>query len=108
MKNIKIVETVWDIKSLYKEANTPARRALAGYMLQTGKTNDVILGGAFSLLRDIESCKGKVYRLESGTTPRNEKLIISNVELAIGGGLNKFALKEREIRKTLKRINDYV
>ena len=109
MKIIKVMETVYDIKTLYKEASTQAQRALVGYMLKTGKTNDVILGGAFTLVKDVERCKGKLYKLITRTAAEeNEKQIISIAETAMAGGFNQFALSKREIRRTLKRIANYV
>lgn len=108
MRNIKVIETVWDIKSLYKEATTPARRALAGYMLKTGKTNDLLLGAAFTLLREVERCKNRLYNLSFAVMPEEEKQIVAAVEIAMNGGFKKFALSKREIKRTLKRINDYV
>ena len=104
MKNIQITEGAWCLKSLYQAANTPATRALVGYMLKTCKAENVIYGGALYLLKDIEACKGNIYYLELCTNANDAKKIIHIAEKSLEGKYKHFALSKREIRKTLKRI----
>jgi hypothetical protein len=108
MKTITINAIPWDVKSLYQESSTPTRRALLGYMLKTGNTNDATLGGAFSLIRDIEMRNGKLYRIVSQVSHKQEKEIISIAETAMAGGLKSFALTKREIKSTLRHISDFI
>lgn len=108
MKNIFITATPWDVKSLYQESSTPARRALLGYMLKTGNTNDSVLGGAFSLVRDVEMRNGKLYRVIPQVSRSQEKEIIAIAETAMAGGLKSFALTKREIKRTLRHISDFI
>ena len=106
MTIIHVSEMGWDIKSLYSNADTKAKRGLMGYMMRTGRSDDLVFGGAFALVRDIEaySCHGNVYKL-SICSPR-AKEIIAIAETAMAGGFDKFAFSKREIRRIGRRIND--
>ena len=108
MKPIEINAIPWDVKSLYQEAKTPALRALFGYMLKTGNTNDPTLGGAFSLIRDIEMCNGNIYRIIPAVSRSKEKEIITIAETAMAGKLKGFALTKMEIRISLKYVSDFI
>ena len=108
MKTIFITATPWDVKSLYQESSTPARRALLGYMLKTGNANDPILGGAFSLIRDIEMRNGRLYRITPQVSLQKEKEIIAIAETTMAGGLKGFTLSKREIKRALRNISDFI
>ena len=77
MKNIKVLPHIWETRSLYQSANTPAQRALAGYIVKTGSTSNPICGAAFSMLRDIEYCKQRdiIYDLLFCVGPEEQKQI---------------------------------
>lgn len=107
MTKIIITATPWDTKSLYQESTSPALRALLGYMVKTGNTNDVILGGAFSLIRAIEMCNGKLYRLVSSLPKEQANEIVMVAEGAMAGNLKGFAFTQREIKKILKHISAF-
>lgn len=105
MKNIQIIEGAWNLKSLYKEANTPAKRALVGYMVKTCKADDATFGGALYLLRDIETRKGnEIYYLELCTKANKAKQIVHITEMALEGKYKHFALSKREIKKMIKHL----
>ena len=109
MKTIKIYDTVYDIKELYRKANTPAQRALAGYMIKSGQTSNPIFGGAFRFLREVEHClrTEEIYEIYSLVDSNIKKQIIHIAQIAIDGELDKFALSEKEIRDTLKNLSEY-
>ena len=102
MKTIKVMETKWDILPLYQAAITKASRGLLGYMIKTGRSDDLIFGGAFSLLREIESCHG-LYRLK---LHGNYKEIIYITEIAQNGGFDKFAISKTEIKRITNMLGD--
>lgn len=104
LKNIQIIEGAWCLEALYKEANTPAKRALVGYMLKTCKADNTLYGGALYLLRDIESCKGNIYCLEPCMNADKAKKIIHIAEMSLEGKYKRFTLSKREIRKMLKHL----
>lgn len=107
MKSIKIEETVYDIKSMYRKANTIAERSLLGFMIKAGYTNDSIFGGAFHVLHAVESCKGLYRLLPYCNSKENEKKIIYIVEKALDGEWNDLAISQKDITYNLKRIADY-
>lgn len=99
MKIIRVMETGNDIRCLYRQATTPNQRALLGYMVRKGRTDDTILGGALHLLREIEAAERNrvVYHL-SIETPYARR-IIEWVELTQFGALDRFALSKHEVMK---------
>lgn len=101
MKIIRVMETGSDIRCLYRQATTPNQRALVGYMVRKGKTDDTILGGALHLLREIEAAERNrtVYHLRIETP--EARRIIEWVELAQLGALDRFALPAREIKRCI-------
>ena len=103
---IKIYDIAYDTISLYRKANTPAQRALAGYIIKSGKTNDTIFGGAFNLLRGIESCnaKGEIYELYPMVDKETKKKIMHVAQVTLDGKLDKFAISERERQDTIKYL----
>lgn len=106
MKTITINETGWDLHLLYKEAiKTKARRGLFGYMLRTGRADNLIFGGAFQLLRDLEPVWGKeAYHLRSNTGEGRH--IVAVAEVALAGGFDRFALSKREMQRTIQALKD--
>lgn len=101
---IKITETTYDALTLYRKANTDSQRALAGYIIKSGKINDPIFGGAFDLLRCIERCNetGEIYELYSLVDPETKKKIKHVAQIAIDGKFDKFMISERECQHTIK------
>ena len=99
LKNIKVYPHTWETRSLYQSANTPAQRALAGYIVKTGNTSNPICGAAFSMLRDIEYCKQRdiIYDLLFCAEPEEQKQIVRIVEAALKGSLDRFSFTKREI-----------
>lgn len=109
MKTIKVGAAIVDIRLLYKKANTPAQRALLGYMTKTAVVTDPIFGGAFNLLRGIEWCmEGSViynlYPLEDSVTT---KKIIHIAQLALDGEFDSFTIKAKEIENIIKCMNNF-
>lgn len=106
MKTITINEVGWDLHILYREAiQTKARRGLFGYMLRTGRADNLIFGGAFQLLKQLEPVWGKAaYSLRPETSAARE--IIAVTEAALAGGFDRFALSRREMQRTIKALND--
>ena len=102
MKIIRVMETGSNIHYLYEHAKTPNQRALLGYIIRKGYSDDLVFGGAFHLLREIERAKAKniVYKL-SIETPYGRQ-IIECAELAQQGAFNRFTLSAREVRKCIR------
>lgn len=99
MKLIYVMETKWDIENLYASATTKAQRSLLGYMIKTGRSDDLIFGGAFAMLRDVENC-ATLYRLTINTN--HYKDIIKIAQEAKQGTFRRFAFSKREIRHILR------
>lgn len=99
MKVIYVQPHIWEVKSLYQSAQTPAQRDLAGYIIKTGNANNPICGAAFSMLREIESCRnrGLIYQLLFVVTIDEQKQILKMVETALNGGLHRFSFTKREM-----------
>ena len=106
MKIIKLYDIAYDILTLYRKAKTPAQRALAGYIIKSGKIDDPILGGAFYFLRQVEIAMEteEIYDIYSMVAPDVKKKIIHIAQLAIDGELDKFAMSERQIKDTIKYL----
>ena len=109
MKTIKIIATMNDIRIMYKKANTPAQRALLGYMVKTGVVTDTIFGGAFNLLHSIEWCmEGNViYRLYPLEDVEATKKIIHVAQLALDGEFDSFSIKAKEIDNIMRCMNNF-
>lgn len=103
---IKIYDTVYEPILLYRKANTPAQRALVGYITKAGLVSDPILGGAFNVLRSIEWCmqNEEVYELYSIVDSETKKKILHVVQIALDGKFDRFAVSEREINNILKNL----
>lgn len=103
---IKIYDTVYEPILLYRKANTPAQRALVGYITKAGLVSDPILGGAFNVLKGIEKCmrNEEIYELYSLVDNLTKKKILHIVQLALDGKLDRFTVSEREINNILKNL----
>lgn len=106
MKIIKLYDTIYDIKTLYRKANTPAQRALVGYITKAGLTNDALFGGAFKLLCDVERCmdNGDIYMIHSYVDKEMEKKISHVAQLALDGKFNDFAIRKADIDSIIKAL----
>lgn len=108
MKTIKVEEVYFTPKQLYTEAmKSEPLRALFGYMLWTGRINDTILGGAFSLVCDLENRKpDELYQLMSMTTKEKYREIVAIAQYALAGSMAKFAPSKRQLRGNYRRLQD--
>jgi hypothetical protein len=104
MKQIKVMETYYDITTLYKKAaQSKPRRALFGYMMRTGRTDNTVFGGAFRLIEELEEVpKNDVYKLKLTSLKSPE--IVAVAEVAIAGGFNQFAIPFWDIKRTAKAL----
>lgn len=103
---IKINHHTFETITLYKRANTDAQKALAGYIIKTGKVNDPILGGAFHVLCKIERCndEGEVYELYNLLTSQEKRKVIDYVQMAMDGEFSPFMFNETERRNMIKHL----
>lgn len=105
---IKINHHTFETLTLYKRANTEAQRALAGYIIRSGKVGDPILGGAFHVLRKIEECneEGEIYELYNLVCAEDKRKIIGYAQMAMDGDLDKFMIPETERRNMVKHLSE--
>ena len=103
---IKINHHVFETLVLYKRANTEAQRALAGYIIRSGKVNDPILGGAFHVLCKIERCneEGEVYELYNLLSVTEKRKVLDYVQMALDGELDAFMFNEAERKNMMKHL----
>lgn len=103
---IKVYDTVCDPILLYRKANTPATRALVGYITKAGLTTNAIFGGAFMVLRNIERCMNneEVYELYNCVDNETKREILHIVQLAMDGKFDRFTITERERNEILKNL----
>ena len=103
---IKICDISYEPIVLYRKANTPAQRALVGYMIKAGVACDPIFGGAFKVLRSIEYCmdENEIYELYNLVDAETKRKILHIAQLALDGKLDRFAISERERNDTLKNL----
>jgi hypothetical protein len=106
MKIVKLYDVVYDIRALYRKANTPAQRALAGYITKAGLTQDTFFGGAFKLLCDVERCvdNGEIYMIQSYVERETEKKILYIAQCAMDGTFDSFAIRKADIDTILKAL----
>lgn len=104
---IKINHHVFETLVLYKRANTEAQRALAGYIIRSGKTNDPILGGAFHVLCKIERCneEGEVYELYNLLSATEKRKVLEYVQMALDGDFDAFMFNEAERKNMIKHLS---
>lgn len=98
MKIIKVIPSGSPLHLLYARATTPARRELLGVMLHTGRIEDMVCGGAFHLLCDIEK-SGGLYRIVIDTDRETASEIIQIAEMAYNRQFRKFALSKPQVVK---------
>ena len=103
---IKINHHTFETLTLYKHADTPAQRALAGYIIKSGKANDSILGGAFHVLKKIERCneEGEIYELYNLLTTTEKRKILDYVQMAFDGDLDAYMFNETERKNMMKHL----
>lgn len=102
MKIIKVMETAIPMKVIYHNATTPNQRALLGYIIRKGYTDDYVLLGALHLLREIEKANERKILYQLCSESPNAKWIIEACELAQQGAFDSYAIPVREIRKNIR------
>lgn len=105
MKEIKIHKTHYAIEALYNKARTKSQRALLGYMVKGGHATDSIYGGAFRLVREIESC-AEIYVIATDENLKDTMEIIEIAEAAMKGLWDEFAFSEREINTIIIQLQN--
>jgi hypothetical protein len=105
---IKINHHVFDTLTLYKRANTDAQRALAGYIIHSGKTNDPILGGAFHVLCRIERCNdtGEIYELFNLLDGDEKRELLDKVQMAMDGDFDKYMFSENTRKNMIRNLTE--
>ena len=105
---IKINHHTFETLTLYKRACTEAQRALAGYIIRSGKANDPILGGAFHVLCKIERCntQGEIYELYNLLNSTEKRKVLDYVQNAMDGEFDKFMITEAERRNMIKCLGE--
>lgn len=74
-------------------------------IIKAGLVDDPIYGGAFNLVREIESCDG-IYVLETKEHPEVAMEIIKVAEKAMLGLYDDFAFSEREINIIISKLGN--
>lgn len=105
MKTIKVQQHYYDIQALYGKAKTKTQRALLGYMVKGGHAQNPIYGGAFRLVKEIESYAG-IYFLTTDEHPKKANEIIHIAESAMAGLWDEMAFSEREINTILIQLDN--
>ena len=103
MKVITVRQHYYAIEALYSKANTKSQRAILGYMVKAGLVNDAVYGGAFHLVKEIESYHG-IYVINTNEDAKTTKEIIHIAESAMSGMWDEFAFSEREISTILIQL----
>ncbi len=106
MKTINVHQLYCDPQSLYKKANTKSQRALLGYMAKGGFLRDPIYGGAFKLLKEIESYAG-LYVIQTEEKPKTTMEIVRIAEAAMLGMWDDFAFTERELKTICQQFGHF-
>ena len=101
---IKVTHHTFEAFTLYKRAKTEAQRALAGFIIKSGKVNDPILGGAFHVLCKIERCNeyGEIYELYNLVSSQEKRKILDYVQMALDGELDDCMVSTTECNKMTK------
>ena len=104
---IKITHHTFETFTLYKHASTEAQRALAGYIIKSGKVNDPILGSAFHVLKKIERCneEGEVYELYNLLDSEEKRKVLDYVQMALDGELDPYMFNETERKNMIKCLS---
>lgn len=103
MKTIVVKKVYFNIQSMYKKAETKTQRALLGYIVKGGHAGDPVYGGAFHLVKCIESTTG-IYALHTEEAPNCASQIVQIAESAMLGMWDDFAFSEREINTILTQL----
>ena len=99
MQKIYINTHWYEPLALYQKENmTLSQRALLGYMATNGYLRDPIYGGAFSLLRDLESCHEVPIVIQKIEDNKKAQEIVGIVDKTMLGSYDKFALDAKFIR----------
>ena len=105
MKTIKVIPTYLSALELYESHETRPMRDLAGYMVHTGRINDVILGGALILLRYLNGCKNEVPIIQDYCSNYDHfHQIIAVANAARAGAFKKYALTKRHMVRIADQI----
>ena len=109
MKIVKLYDTTYDIRTMYRKANTPAQRALVGYIIKAGKTQDPIFGGAFKLLCDVERCMSneEIYIIHSYVDKETETKVSHVAQLALDGKFDCFTIRKADMDNIAKALADF-
>ena len=102
MKIIRVMETAIPIQTIYTQAKTKSQRALLGYIVKKGFTDDYIAIGAFHLLREVENANKSKLLYQLCMDEPNAEHIVQCCELAQQGAFRRFAISAREIRKCVR------
>ena len=105
MKTITVQQHYYAIEALYSKAKTKSQKAILGYMVKAGLANDAVYGGAFHLVREIESYHG-IYILSTNEDAKTTKEIIRIAESAMAGLWDEFTFSEREISTILIQLGN--
>lgn len=106
---IKVIETIVDVRFLYKEAVSPNQKALVGYMIKSGNTLNPIFGGAFNILRGIEKANRthQIYNLYYITDNETAKKIIYIAQMAMDKKFEGFAFTDKEYKEIPKMLCEF-
>lgn len=105
MKIIEVIPTGYDIRCLYRAATTAAHRELLGYMLQTGRTDNLILGGAFRLLTELHSLSDAETYKFTWDSENTAMEIIAFAEAAQARVFRKFAISKKDVKRSSKNLS---
>ena len=104
MKIIRVTEYGCPIDNLYKDVKTSKQRALLGYIIRKGFTDDYVILGALRLLKEVEKADKEKYLYQLSMESPYAREIIEYCELARQGGFKKFALSSYEVRRNRKLL----
>ena len=104
---IKVNTHRFETITLYRNAKTEPQRALAGYIIRSGKVNDQLLGGAFHVLHKVEYCndEGIVYELYNLVSNDEKRKILEYVQMALDGEFDAFMFNETERKNMIKHLS---
>ena len=105
MKIIRVMETASPMRNIYANATTPNQRALLGYIIRKGYTDDYVMLGALHLLREIEKANEKQILYQLCLESPYARDIIELAELAQQGAFRQFALPAREVKRCIYLMN---
>lgn len=105
MKTIEVVPTGYDIRCLYQNAVTAPQRDLLGYMIQTGRTDNLTLGGAFRLLSELNSLSSAETYKFCWESEEAAQEIIAFTEAAKARVFRKFSISRREVKRSSRNLN---